>query len=265
MFPHKVTEKELALYTDKALSAVRMREVGAHLDGCVTCQAQVNAFETLIRDLQAAPPVSTPRVDTRPTKLVKAPTPQRSHAAQRLALWGALAASALMAIVALRDSPMSTKGVRLKGAAGSDAERWTGIQVYRVEDDQAIALVASESLRADAPLVFSYVNHSAHPFAYLMIFACDARGAVHWYYPAHMHPNDDPTSIHIDAVHEPRALPEQVRHPIASGPLTLRALFSRQPLRVRAVEAALAGRCEEIALVSDGTAGIEQILHFEAR
>ena len=95
-------------------------------------------------------------------------------------------------------------------------------------------------LRADDGLMFSYANLGPRPFAYLMVFAIDARGAIRWYYPAYERAGANPTSLPLRGGVARVLLPDVIRHDLAPGPLEVRALFTRQPLTVTEVEAWLA-------------------------
>jgi hypothetical protein len=87
------------------------------------------------------------------------------------------------------------------------------------------------------PLFARYRNLGEVP-AFLLLFAQDAAGELHWVYPAYLTPRDDPRSI---------ALPPSVRDtPMseavvldgpAAGPLQVFALVTSEPLRVLDVEA----------------------------
>jgi hypothetical protein len=128
---------------------------------------------------------------------------------------------------------------RAKGGATVEEDAWVGIHVLRArESGQPVR--AEGALSASDALVFAYSNAGPHPFSHLLIFGVDERGEVHWYHPAHENAGADPASRPIEARADVE-LREAVRHRLRPGPLALYALFSRSPLRVSEVEAAVAG------------------------
>lgn len=136
-----------------------------------------------------------------------------------------------------------TTAVRAKGDPVAANNRWVGIKPYHIGADGVQPLRAGDTLTRSAELVFSYTNLEPTPrFAYLMIFAVDATGAVHWYYPAYEDRKRSPQSIPIEQRVANAKLREAVRHRLAPGPLTLVGLFSEQPLLVVEVERAIAER-----------------------
>jgi hypothetical protein len=86
--------------------------------------------------------------------------------------------------------------------------------------------------------VASFSNVDGAP-AYLLAYALDARGEVHWLYPAWLDPRTDPRSVTLDAALVQRALPESVvLEDVAPGPLTFVLVTTRAPLRVSSIERA---------------------------
>lgn len=163
-----------------------------------------------------------------------------------LGLVAALAAAAAVVLVPrLRtwapDRVRLEDEVRVKAAAPAtpEARRWAGVQAFRVSAGAAAATLGTR-LRDDDGLMFSYANLGPRPFAYLMIFAIDARGAIRWYYPAYERAGTNPTSLPLRDGVARVLLPDVIRHDLAPGPLEVRALFTRQPLTVTEVEAWLA-------------------------
>ncbi len=92
-------------------------------------------------------------------------------------------------------------------------------------------------MRAGDGLLFAYDNGGAHPFRYLVVVGVDAAGHRFFYQP------EASDAAATGALIEPgigRELRDEVRFPLARGPLQLRAIFSRTPITVGAVESALA-------------------------
>ncbi len=122
----------------------------------------------------------------------------------------------------------------------SDQDRWVGLRVYRVRGDNEPERLGDRVSRNDG-LLFSYVNGSEDKLGYLMVFAVDGRGEVHWCYPAWQDPERNPPSIPIRTdARTPIELPDLIHHDFAPGPLVIYGLFTAAPLHVRQVEAAIA-------------------------
>jgi hypothetical protein len=78
--------------------------------------------------------------------------------------------------------------------------------------------------------------------AYLMVFAVDSAGAIHWYYPE----GGTATSVPIRSHVREEPLPHRVTHPLAPGPLTLFAWLTTRAHSVAQVEALIrAGQLEQ--------------------
>jgi hypothetical protein len=122
----------------------------------------------------------------------------------------------------------------------TEAERWAGLHVYRM-DDQGSPKRLAERMRATDGLLFTYTNLGPRPFKYLMVFARVANGDVVWFYPDYRQPGTDPTSIAIREGQTDVELPDIVHHRLASGRLVIYALFTRTPLRVSQVEPIVGG------------------------
>jgi hypothetical protein len=154
---------------------------------------------------------------------------QRPPAPRRRWIWPVMAAAACLALfVALRPPEFRAKG------AGDGS--WAGISLHRVRDGRPVPVDGTVG-SVDGVLV-SYNNLGPHPYQYLMVFAVGEDGRVAWLHPGWERASEDPVSVAI----QPGAAVElrTLIHPSwAAGRVTLHALFTHQPLRVRQVEAAL--------------------------
>jgi hypothetical protein len=166
----------------------------------------------------------------------------------------AFAACAALAITAYQRGAPPEREFRAKAAqTGREAERWSGIHVFRVREDETPEPLESELLQGDG-LLFTYRNEGREPYRYLMIFALDAAAEVHWFHPAYEQAGMDPESIPIAATSGDTLLPAVIHHDPAQGPLTFYALFTNGALRTSEVEAWLTTRPprSSSALAPDG-------------
>jgi hypothetical protein len=83
---------------------------------------------------------------------------------------------------------------------------------------------------------------------YLMVFALDEQGAVHWLHPAYVSDATNPTSLKLAREVTERVLPEvaEPENP-APGALRVYALLSRAPLDVKSVEGKLQAGAAPVA------------------
>jgi hypothetical protein len=104
----------------------------------------------------------------------------------------------------------------------------------------APALLEGAELGPGDGILVRYSTPSDRP-AFLMVFALDELGDVHWIHPAYLHESDSPTSLELERGATLRVLDEvaEPENP-APGPLRVYALLSDAPLRVKEVEAKLA-------------------------
>ena len=103
----------------------------------------------------------------------------------------------------------------------------------------APALLDGARLRPGDGVLVRYSNPSIED-VYLMVFALDDHGAVHWLHPAYLSESTNPTSLKLARQVTQRVLPE-VAEPedAAAGPLRVYALLSRVALDVKSVESTL--------------------------
>jgi len=93
----------------------------------------------------------------------------------------------------------------------------------------------TDAIHTDDGLLFAYSNPGPD-LSYLMVFAVDVEGAVHWYYPAYEEPGQNPAAPAIQTHALGVELGEEIRHLLPVGPVRMFTLFLRRPLRVEQVE-----------------------------
>jgi hypothetical protein len=152
----------------------------------------------------------------------------------------AAACAAFVLWVVRPPEPFRARGSGAELPVAAAAARTPTLAIYRVQQEGGVRR-AGHVVNAGEGLAFTYLNAPADPYRYLMVFGRDAAGRVFWFWPAWQSSADDPASLPIRASPEPVELGDSVRHSLTGGPLTIVALFSRQPHRVGEVEAALAG------------------------
>lgn len=247
--------EELVRDVDGELSVNRHRELEHHLQQCAACartrqdllrmvdriQPDEGEFEDpeLVEGIMRALP---PPGATDP-----APEPRAWWRALRVGVPALAAAAALLVAGSwwLADRRPAEPGEPAargrpefvpRGGAADDPERWVALEIFSKPAPREPYRAAGQSIGADGALAFAYRNVGGR-YRYLMIFAVAGDGRIYWYYPAYERAGDDPSSVPIEEGRH--KLPDEVEHDLRGGALRIVGLFSREPLRVSAVERAV--------------------------
>ncbi len=246
-------DHDLSLHADGELTTNQARALDAHLAGCSACRARHQQLRALAGAVAAAyaAPAAEPAF-TREVMARTAPAPRRVGPllAIRLGLVGATVVLAVVLVVFQTTPPGSAEDPRTRGTfaarSGSEAAlvgppsaRNVGFAAFR-GTSQAPPLADGDTISPTTGFTFRAFNRSGRPVS-MMLLALDARGEVHWFYPAFLDPASNPTSRVLGADPVVLDLEDGVTpdRP-APGQLTLIGLFAEAPLDVRTVEAELA-------------------------
>lgn len=174
------------------------------------------------------------------------PLARRRPAARAFAL-AALAAAAAAMVVALQspnDEGLAALGGKVTPRGAGLREQAATVQAFvaRARPGAAPVLLEGAELGPGDGILVRYSNPTERG-AYLMVFALDERGEVHWIHPAYLNENDSPSSLELEPRATLRVLDEVVEpeNP-APGALRVYALLSEATLRVKDVEAKLAAQ-----------------------
>jgi len=216
----------------------RAVELRAHAAGCSRCTQELERQRELVRDVSA--PVSVSDVSAEAVAAVMRRIEKAERPARRFGWrgWtfagGALAAAAVVALWILPSTGIdggifSARGHRVP---------WTqkvGVEVWAIESSPR-KLEAGSVLAPATAMVASYHNVDAAA-AYLLVFALDARGEIHWAYPGFEDAKTDPAAVRLEPLQMHKVLPDSVMlDDLPSGPLELVTVISREPLRVSRIE-----------------------------
>ncbi len=247
--------QELTRLLDGELTENRAAGVRAHLGACAACAAELEAQRRLV-DRLAAPIPHRPLDEALSAvmqRLDRAEAPARSRPTAGLVVraLGGVAAAAAVVLVTVALIPRSERdpGEFSARGAGVDWTRKVGVELWALESAPR-RLSPGDRLPPGIALVGSFSNVDAAP-AHLLAFALDARGEIHWLYPAYTDPRSDPASVRLDASVVQRALPDSViLEDVAPGPLRFVLVTTREPLRVSDIESAAASDRTPAALRS---------------
>lgn len=236
---------------EDAVAPVDAAVLVAHVDGCARCAARKRALGALIDDVAVAPAFDVAAhvdavmaaVDAAPQPDVRADdAPARSWKFRALALGGgaiALAAGLLLAVSPIThpEGTLTARG----GAASTSVGRLVGVTIRTTPHDVALAGADDGGLVAEVTpdtRYFVTYRNSGDVSVHLLAFAVDARGDVHWLYPAYDAPGSNPSSVVLGAT-SGRELPMSTMvafDDVALGPLTFVTILSRAPMSVADVE-----------------------------
>jgi len=236
MMPTCPSNQEWLSLIDGEATENRAAELRAHASDCSHCTKELELQSQLVGDLAAPVPVAADAVSAVMRRLEKAERP-----APRLGWRGwALAGGALAAAAAVTFLIVPTSGSE-RGSFSARGHRvaWpqkVGVEVWAI-DSSPRKLEAGAPLSPATPIVASYHNVDAVA-AYLLLFAVDARGELHWAYPGFEDAKTDPEAVRLDPLQMKKVLPDSVMlDDLPAGPMELVTFISREPLHVSRIEA----------------------------
>lgn len=234
---------DFARFVDGALPFDETQSVQAHIATCGRCRAQDEALRILIADLKA--PVRREldvRAHVRAVMAHLDGTPagiERSRRTPLLVGASSLGAAALLVAVCagVLGSPTATVSWQARGggSASGAMDRDVGVRPYGVEGGLR-PLADGAVIGRATPLTAGFRN-VGHAPAFLLLFAVDARDAVHWITPAYERPGDRPAATSLPAAPGEQLLPTTaVLEGVAAGPLRIIAVVTPTAARVSEVE-----------------------------
>jgi hypothetical protein len=232
---------ELEQLLEGEVTENRALELRAHLRACPACTGRFEGERALLgalsEELDGLPaPDALDRLMARVDEDTRGSDPRPR--ARRWLRWpvvagiAAAAAAVLAVIVPLR-------GPREAHVAARGAEKgWSakvGVELLALGDPPRRLLAGAEVTR-DVAFTAAYRNRNDAP-AYLLAYAIDAAGEVHWLYPGYLSTADDPAAVRLDPTAGDAVLPDAVvLDDPAPGPLRCVVVVTREPLRVSAIE-----------------------------
>ena len=232
---------------DRQLSEEQAQSLRAHARSCAHCQNELREAEALLARIAAPLEPATPHDEAvaRVMRRVRAGPEQHRTQSRWSRPWagGAVAAAlaAGIAVFILRPAPGPHPGTetftsRGNPTAATTPGRSVGITFHTPATGTA-PLAAGAVVPAAAGFGVRYRNLDTREPVYLLAFAQDARGEVHWLYPAHLREDANEPSVRLEPTSEPRAMEEVVvLDEPAPGPLRLMSVVTRAPLGVKDIE-----------------------------
>jgi hypothetical protein len=238
------SEAELLSFVDADLPPEQLARIEKHLELCSACAKQTMALSTLVADIAAPLPFAQP-FDVAPHVagvMQRLDAPLAAPRTARMLAWcGALAAAAAALLLVTKlhrpaasgaDSEFRARG----GRAEASLSRDVGVELY-AQQQTLVAVRAGSQISATTPLTAGLRNLASEP-AYLLLFAVDARRAVHWIAPEYTSTAANPAAFSIAPRSAERLLPSSAAFDdLAPGGLHVVALLSKTQLHVSDIEA----------------------------
>ena len=237
-------ETELLLFVDNDLPPERADREQAHLTECPTCREEEARLRTMIADVRVR---LAPGFDVRAhveEVMSRLDRPRKgATSGLRRSLWTATAAGSLVATLALvvylgarrAPDPASETWRARGGSAASSLARDVGVWPCAIEAAPR-RLERGATIRRDTQLS-ALVRNAGQTPAFLLLFAVDERGDVHWISPSYERADTDPPSTLLSAGIEQRLLATTaVLDGVPAGRLRIVAVIGRAPARVSDVE-----------------------------
>jgi hypothetical protein len=206
----------------------------AHAAGCPACARELELQRRLIADLAAPVDVAPGAVEAIMRQLPHA-RPVRPRSRRWALAGGALILAAVAGIVLV---PRLARDPGTFTPRGADKVPWTqkvGAELF-VLGESLVKLEAGAQVAPGVALVASYHNVDRVP-AYLMVFARDSQGELHWIYPGFADAKSDPPSVRLLPLQTRQVLPDSVAlDDLPAGTLELISLITREPLRISQFE-----------------------------
>jgi hypothetical protein len=231
---------------DRQLSEEQAESLRAHARGCARCQAELRDLDALVARIAAPlePAAPTEEAVARVMRRVReGPAERRTRSRWGRPWAGGAAAAALaagLAVLVLRPTPVQPPGEQTwtsrGGPVAASLARSVGI-TFHTPGTGTAPLAPGAVVPAESGFGVRYRNLDTREPVYLLAFAQDARGEVHWLYPAHLREDANEPSVRLSASAEARALDEVVvLEGPAPGPLSLVAVVTRAPRGVKDIE-----------------------------
>lgn len=220
-------------FTEGDLAGLEQQALRSHLRGCAECRADFDArvdAEAALGPHAQATRMAAEAAHWRP--------PARPALRRWMGVAGAVVAAAGVAVVVVRDhrDVGADEALRARGTEGA-APPTAFVTLHRQDAEGTGPL--TDAMRATDAVLVAYTNGRDSTAAYLAVAGRDARGAVHWFYPAWREAAESPRSVPIDRGVADRELPDAVSVSPAPGRMEVCALFTDRPLDVKSVDAEL--------------------------
>ena len=223
-------------FTEGDLSGLQQQAMRSHLRGCGDCRTAFDAHAEAEANLgphAAAERMAREHAHWRPPA-------EPGRLKRRLLTFGTaglLAAGLAFALGRTASAPPPADDeVRARGGvSGPDAMAWVALHRQRGDAMEPLG----RTMAPDDALLVAYTNRAESTATFLAVAARDAAGHIHWLYPAWEDPAAAPKSVSIAQGVADEELPDAVMPRPPAGPLEICALFTRAPLDVPKVDAAL--------------------------
>jgi len=255
------TTEELVLLLDGELTENRAAAVREHLVECSGCARELATLRGLVADV-AAPIAPRPdALDRILARIDDAPAPpRRGQPRWALGLVAVVAAAAIAVLVPSVVSWRRSAEFAARGGGPGSLARDVGVAVYRA-GERLEPLHAGAEVSPSTAYAVATRNLGPDGSAYVLVFAEDAAGQVHWIAPAWTDPAADPAPAplpHADRETAPSSA--TVLEGPAPGAMRIFTVVAPRAIHVSAVErAALLGDAALRAAMPDAVVDVIEV------
>ena len=240
---HALHARQIDRYFAGSLRPVGVTRMFRRLWTCTACRARYERYLFHERSLPDGGSGQQDRLwqsilasagaEVGPASISRPAPPVRRRLSRPATLAGVGAFAGALLLVAAGNRLKAPSAPVARGTADGETAAPT-MHLFRSVGAHATESV-QRTVHPDDGILIAYSNPGAE-LSYLMVFAVDVHGDVHWYYPRYEQPGQNPAAPAIRTRALGVELNEEIRHALPVGPLRMFALFLRRPLLVDEVE-----------------------------
>lgn len=250
-----LTEGQLLASIDGGIAPNERAALDGHVAGCAACRASLQELEALVGDLAVLPEIDEEahvksvlaRLDEKRPQVARTGR-RRWHVVAPVISALAVAAGALLFVQRGPSHPDLPAFAARGGASEHTLARDVGVRLLTGTKTLS-PLTAGAHVEPDAAFSATFTNVHESP-AYLLLFAVDTKGEVHWLYPAYASAQDNPGSILLGRSTTATTMDTSViLEDVAPGRLRFLSVVTAEPLHVLDIEGLHASTLTKEALV----------------
>src|SRR5262245_18272887 len=190
------SQERLLQHVDKDLSARDADALSLHLARCARCREQVEGLSALVSELQSPMFTDFDAAQHAQAVLGRLDTSRGTAARSSRFVWGAALACAAAALIFWRSAFTPAGSWQARGGAhGASIARCVSVQLYELKPIRR-ALTPNACIQVSSALTAGFRNLGTQT-AFLLLFAVDQAGTIHWIAPPYTQAATVPSAAEI--------------------------------------------------------------------